>query len=241
VAQSSDTPDRDRQSAGDRAKATTEPTGNKVEDAWILTKIKTKFVGEDALKDSNINVDVLHGVVTLKGTVASSAGRRRAVAIAKDTDGVLRVEDRLALSAAKNKTDETVGTAGRTATAKADTDRAMRDAKAQASETARDTKEATKNAGSAVKRSTKRIAESTKGATGTAGEAVTDSWITTKVKASSVGEDALKDSDINVDTNDHIVTLKGTVASAAARSRAVTLAKHVKGVTKVNDELEIKK
>jgi hyperosmotically inducible periplasmic protein len=240
-AQSSATPDRDRPSASDRAKDKADQTGNKVEDAWILTKIKAKFVGEDALKDSNIDVDVQHGIVTLKGTVASAAGRRRAAAIVKDTDGVVSVKDRLVIGMAKNKTDETVGTAGRAATAKADTGAATHDAKAQASETAQDTKRATKHAAKEVKESAKDVGRATKDATGTAGEAVTDSWITTKVKASFVGVDALDGSNIDVDTNDHIVTLKGTVPSATAKTRALALTKRVKGVTKVNDELAIRK
>ena len=43
------------------------------------------------------------------------------------------------------------------------------------------------------------------------GEAITDTWITAKVKWFFVGEDSLKGSDISVDTSNHVVTLKGTV------------------------------
>ncbi|MEO8522197.1 MAG: BON domain-containing protein [Acidobacteriota bacterium] len=68
---------------------------------------------------------------------------------------------------------------------------------------------------------------------------INDAWITTKVKSSYLNEDALKGSDINVDTNSHVVTLKGTVASAAGRTRAVTLARQVKGVNRVVDHLTI--
>jgi len=68
---------------------------------------------------------------------------------------------------------------------------------------------------------------------------INDAWITTKVKSNFVNEDALKGSDINVDTNNHVVTLKGTVASAAGRTRAVALAKSTKGVTRVVDALTI--
>jgi hyperosmotically inducible periplasmic protein len=39
------------------------------------------------------------------------------------------------------------------------------------------------------------------------GEAITDAWITAKVKWFYVGEDSLKGSDITVDTNNHVVTL----------------------------------
>lgn len=72
------------------------------------------------------------------------------------------------------------------------------------------------------------------------GEAITDSWITTKVHWFFMGEDLLKGSDINVDTADHVVTLKGTVASTAGRARAVQLAKETDGVKRVVDQLTIK-
>jgi hyperosmotically inducible protein len=200
----------------DRAQATADQDGNKVEDAWILTKVKSKFVGEDALEGSDINVDVRAGVVTLKGTVLSEAGRARATAIAKDTDGVARVEDRLVIGMAKaSDATETVGTAGRTTTAKA-------------GDAADKTKDAARHAG-----------EKTKDAAGTAGEAVTDGWITTKVKSSFVGVDALDGSDIDVDTKDHVVTLTGTVRSEIARDEALRIAKSVKGVTRVTDKLTI--
>lgn len=71
------------------------------------------------------------------------------------------------------------------------------------------------------------------------GEAITDAWITTKVKYHFMGEDLLKDSDINVDTNNHVVTLKGSVKSAAGRARAVLLTKETEGVSKVVDQLTI--
>jgi osmotically-inducible protein OsmY len=72
-----------------------------------------------------------------------------------------------------------------------------------------------------------------------AGEAITDAWITTKIKADFVNESALKGSDINVDTNNHVVTLKGTVASLAGKTRAGEIAKTTKGVTRVVNELTI--
>ena len=67
----------------------------KVNDGWITSKIYTQFLGENSLEDSDIDVDVVKGVVTLKGTVRSDAGRSRAVAIAKATDGVKSVNDTL--------------------------------------------------------------------------------------------------------------------------------------------------
>jgi hyperosmotically inducible periplasmic protein len=82
---------------GSKTKEVLSTTGEVITDAWITSRVKTRFIGEDALKDSHIDVDTNDHVVTLKGTVLSAAGRSRAIAIAKDTEGVHKVEDRLTI------------------------------------------------------------------------------------------------------------------------------------------------
>jgi osmotically-inducible protein OsmY len=72
-----------------------------------------------------------------------------------------------------------------------------------------------------------------------AGEAITDAWITTKVSWFFVGEDLLDGSDINVDTSNNVVTLKGRVPTEAARTRAKVLAERTEGVRQVVDQLVI--
>jgi hyperosmotically inducible protein len=68
---------------------------------------------------------------------------------------------------------------------------------------------------------------------------VTDSWITTKVKAQFIGVDALKNSDISVDTNQNgVVTLTGTVPNDVARAKAVEIVRTTKGVRRVVDEMK---
>jgi hyperosmotically inducible protein len=89
-------PDEDR-SLADKTKAGLSKAGDKITDTWINTKVAWFFVGEDTLKDSNINVDTKDHVVTLKGTVKSEAGRARAIALAKQTDGVRRVVDEMTI------------------------------------------------------------------------------------------------------------------------------------------------
>ena len=84
-----------------------------------------------------------------------------------------------------------------------------------------------------------KVLDKTKEGLSKTGEVITDGWITTRVHSKFVGEDLLKDSDINVDTKDHVVTLKGTVMSAAGRARAAEQAKEVEGVHKVVDLLTI--
>ena len=46
-------------------------------------------------------------------------------------------------------------------------------------------------------------------------------------------------SDINVDTSDHIVTLKGTVLTPAGRARAGVVARQTEGVRRVVNNLTI--
>ena len=58
----------------------------------------TVFVDEDLLKGSNVNVDTNDRVVTLNGTVTSDAGRARAIAVARDTEGVDRVVDQIVVT-----------------------------------------------------------------------------------------------------------------------------------------------
>jgi osmotically-inducible protein OsmY len=94
------TPDADKTLA-ERSKAGLSKTGAKIDDAWITTKVKWFFIGEDTLKNSDINVDTSDKVVTLKGTVATAAGKARAEALAKQTEGVTRVVNDLTVGPKK--------------------------------------------------------------------------------------------------------------------------------------------
>lgn len=89
-------PDEDKTLA-ERAKNGLNKAGDRITDAWITTKVKWFFIGEDLLEGSNINADTTDGVVTLKGTVKSDAGRRRAVAMTQNVDGVKRVVDQMTI------------------------------------------------------------------------------------------------------------------------------------------------
>lgn len=89
-------PNEDK-TVAERIKNGMSKTGEKIDDAWITTKINWFFVGEDTLKDSHINVDTVNNVVTLKGTVTNAAGKARAEALARQTDGVKRVINNLTI------------------------------------------------------------------------------------------------------------------------------------------------
>ncbi|HEX2666878.1 MAG TPA: BON domain-containing protein [Gammaproteobacteria bacterium] len=70
------------------------------------------------------------------------------------------------------------------------------------------------------------------------GDAISDTAVTAKVKAKFVGVDSLKGSDISVTTTNGMVTLTGTAGSSSAKSEAERLAKQVKGVKDVDNELK---
>ncbi len=72
------------------------------------------------------------------------------------------------------------------------------------------------------------------------GEYVDDSIITTKVKAAIFNEPSLKSAEINVETFKGVVQLSGFVSSRAAESKAVEIARSVKGVTSVKNDMRIK-
>lgn len=61
-----------------------------------------------------------------------------------------------------------------------------------------------------------------------------DAWITTKVKTEFGTTKGVTATDINVTTNDGVVTLTGNVDSAAEKSNAVRVAQTVKGVKSVD-------
>lgn len=72
------------------------------------------------------------------------------------------------------------------------------------------------------------------------GEYVTDSWITTKVKAVLVEDPVVKAREVNVETFKGVVQLSGFVASQAAMNQAVYLARGIKGVTSVRNDMRLK-
>ena len=72
------------------------------------------------------------------------------------------------------------------------------------------------------------------------GEYVTDSWITTKVKAVLVEDPVVKAREVNVETFKGVVQLSGFVGSSAEMYQAVRIATNIKGVTSVRNDIRIK-
>src|SRR5688500_9940228 len=64
-------------------------------DGPLTAKIKSKMALDDTVKALDINVDTAKGVVTVSGTVRTEAERQRALQLARETEGVRQVTDRL--------------------------------------------------------------------------------------------------------------------------------------------------
>ena len=96
---------------------------------------------------------------------------------------------------------------------------------------------ALKKAESTMEKGAASAESSAKQAADTALGAIDDASITAQVKAGLAKDADLSAIKINVDTANGAVTLSGLATSAAARDRAETIAKGVKGVTSVNNQL----
>ena len=72
------------------------------------------------------------------------------------------------------------------------------------------------------------------------GEYFDDTAITTKVKAAMFNEPSLKSAEINVETFKGVVQLTGFVSSRASIDKAVEIARGVKGVRSVRNDMRLK-
>ena len=71
------------------------------------------------------------------------------------------------------------------------------------------------------------------------GTGLNDGWLWTKTRFDLAAADDLRDSTINVDVNNSVVTLTGTVASPAQKAKAEAVTKSVEGVTSVKNMLKV--
>jgi hyperosmotically inducible protein len=213
-------------------------------DDRLEDRIEARFNHDAKLKGHEVRVDVEDGVATLKGKVPDQAHKLRAEKLAR-VAGVTRVEDKIEIDTgtAKDRIEDNARMAKKRVDDRAEKTKDQIDERA---DRAKDRIEANTKASKehAEHPEQHHVVVERPGATppprkDTAGDEVTDSWITTKVKAQFIGVDALKGSDISVDTNQNgVVTLTGTVPNERARAKAIEIVKTTKGVRKVVDELK---
>lgn len=75
--------------------------------------------------------------------------------------------------------------------------------------------------------------------TSTIGQGANDSWLWFKTKGALATTSDLRDSTINVDVSNDVVTLRGTVASKEQSDKAASVAKGIEGVKSVTNSLKV--
>jgi len=73
----------------------------------------------------------------------------------------------------------------------------------------------------------------------TIGTGVNDSWLWFKTRAALMTTSDLRESTINVDVVNDVITLKGTVATAAQKAKAEQVANGIEGKKSVKNELKV--
>jgi hyperosmotically inducible periplasmic protein len=115
-------------------------------------------------------------------------------------------------------------------------------AQTESSDAAAKAKNAASEAADKTKDAAGDAADKTKAAAQDAGQAMQESGLTAKVKSKLAADVKLSTlTSINVDSNDSVVTLTGTVPTPAAKVAAGKVAHSVDGVTKVVNHLEVSK
>jgi osmotically-inducible protein OsmY len=191
----------------------------------LQDRIEQRIHDDGVLKHVDLKVSVAGDVVTLSGTVATAADRARAADLAK-VKGITRVDNRIVVDASARPTSGTL-------------DRAADKTKNATEKAVDKTKEGVEKGVDKSKEGVAIGAEKSASGLKKAGNEVADAFILASVKTRLFGDDALKGSDINVDCDAHVVTLKGTVPTAAGRARAIELAQKTEGVSRVVDRLVI--
>jgi osmotically-inducible protein OsmY len=81
--------------AADTASDTAGKLGDTMSDVALTAKIKSKMALDDHVKARTIDVHTSGGVATVSGVVASKDERKHALQLARDTNGITRVVDKL--------------------------------------------------------------------------------------------------------------------------------------------------
>jgi hyperosmotically inducible periplasmic protein len=87
--------DANAQRTAGQVKTAAARAGHQLADSWLTTKIQAQYFADDDIKARHINVSTRDGIVTLTGFVEGPPQRDLAVQIARTTDGVRQVSDRL--------------------------------------------------------------------------------------------------------------------------------------------------
>ena len=237
-------------------------------DAWITTKVKLALMTTEDVSALKVNVDTVDGKVTLHGTVGTAAEKTKAETVARTIEGTRDVRNLLQVvkpsaqpemkitdadlktrvSAALAK--ETALNNSKIAVASVNKGLVLLSGSAQTlSDTLRAVEVASRVDG------VRRVASEIKSpdvvgdaeiwrdgkydAAAASTSTAQDMWTTSAVKMRLLANSHTPGFDINVDTDDGVVTLFGIVDSQAAKDEAGAETRKVDGVKSLVNELQI--
>lgn len=237
-------------------------------DAWLTTKVKLALLTTDGVPATAINVDTIDGRVTLHGAVPTEVEKTRAEQVAAGVDGVTSVRNLITLDAkaepkraavaddalsahvsdalrqdarladsrieVQSVKDGRVTLSGKASTV-SDELRAVEIARAVPGVRSVDDDIEAPQAMSDAEVWTRDVADSGKQAATSA----SDVWVTSAVKVKLIGNEKTPAGDINVDTENGVVTLFGMVPSADAKQAAEKTARDTAGVKQVVNQLQV--
>lgn len=198
------------------------PIAERLNDSGITASIQSKYFLDGNLKGRRIEVDARLGVVTLRGEVESDNERAQALILARTTEGVQRVEDALTVTIVPQQAPAVQAT--QTAP--------------NATQTAPGSIAVPAAPGAA---SALPAAPPSAPATAPAAAQGQDAALSSQLESKFAADRQMKAAAIEVSARDGVVLLEGTVPTAAARQRALALARETKGVTQIVDRLSIKR
>lgn len=240
---------------------------------WITTKIQAQYFANPEIKPWNIDVTTSsEGVVTLRGEVEAAEDRREAVRVARETEGVSRVEDMLRVRG------ETAATTGAGAPPTPARDSAIDpsdaadlwittkvqskfftddDVRGRAIDVSTEDGVVTLRGGVdsyAQRRQAVALARNTENVrevrdelrvdalrtTDRAAQPVDDAWISTKIQSKYFLDPDVKGRQIDVSTENGVVTLTGAVDSDAQKQAAEQIARETDGVKDVRNQLDVR-
>jgi osmotically-inducible protein OsmY len=210
--------------------AQTGTTGAVPSDDTLETRIEAILKKDSVLAPRDIDVESNHGRVTLTGAVRTADEKARAARLAKIT-GVSSVVNEIEINP---KVDES-----KIDTAAAKTKEGLNKAVDATAKAAGKTKEGVQKGVAETEKGLGKAADKTAGALDKAGDAMSNTAVSTRVKTSFSNDALLKNVAIKVDTTDRVVTLRGTVPSAAVKARAEEVASRTDGVLRVVNELVV--
>lgn len=241
--------------------AAAESSSNVMSDGWLKTKLVTAYTLNRHLSPFEIDTEITNGKAKLTGTVESGVERELAERIAMTVDGITSVDNQLKIEGNVTRKDNAFFNSVEDATTAASvytrilsnrnispdglkvlsrsgvvtmTGNVRTDAERELAElVALDT--------SGVRKVDNKISLSNAkpSVVEKAGNAFSDTWITTKVRSNLIFSSGTSGSDVSIDTKNGVVQLDGQARTAAQKELIERIANDVSGVKGVRNDLQV--